>query len=45
MYGDKALLFFNEDVSEVIANKMFDVIMNYEQKNVYSPQEFVHSLE
>lgn len=45
MYGDKALLFFNEDVSEAIANKMFDVIMNYEQKNVYSPQEFVHSLE
>lgn len=34
-YGDKALLFFDKDISEEIANKIFEAIMNCEQKEVY----------
>lgn len=41
IYGDKALLFLNKDTSEETANKMFDVIMNYEQNKVYSPSEIL----
>lgn len=44
-YGDKALLFFSRDISEETANKMFEVIMNYEQNEVYSPKEIVQELD
>jgi hypothetical protein len=44
-YGDKALLFFDQDVSEETACKMFEVIMDYEQNQVYSPEEFMHTLD
>lgn len=35
-YGDKALLFFSTDISKSMSEKIFDIIMNYEQKEVYS---------
>jgi hypothetical protein len=44
-YGDKALLFFNQDLSEETASRMFEVIMNYEQNEVYSPSEVTQALE
>lgn len=44
-YGDKALLFFDKDISEETAGKMFEAIMNYEQKQVYSSQEVVKELD
>lgn len=36
-FNDKGLLFFSTDVSDEIANQMFDTIMDYEQHEVYSP--------
>lgn len=39
VYGDKALLFFDRDISQDTANKMFDVIMGYEQNEVYNTLE------
>lgn len=44
-YGDKALLFFDKDISEETSGKIFDVIMNYEQDKVYSPNEVAHALD
>ena len=35
-FNDKGLLFFNTEISEESANKIFDAIMSYEQNNVYS---------
>ncbi len=35
-YNDKGLLFFSTDISQEIANKIFEAIMSYEQNNVYS---------
>lgn len=35
-YNDKGLLFFSTDLSEDIANEIFDSIMDCEQKEVYS---------
>lgn len=35
-FNDKGLLFFSNDVSEETANEIFDVIMDYEQNEVYS---------
>lgn len=35
-FGDKALLFFSMDIPESMTEKIFDIIMNYEQKDVYS---------
>lgn len=43
-YGDKALLFFDKDISEETANKMFEAIMKYEQKQIYSSEEVVKEL-
>jgi hypothetical protein len=40
-YGDKALLFFSKDVSEERADKIFEIIMSWEQKNVYSTNNLV----
>lgn len=45
IYGDKALLFFDKDVSEETAIMMFEVIMAYEQKEVYSPREVLKVLD
>jgi hypothetical protein len=39
------LLFFNQDLSEETASRMFAVIMNYEQNEVYSPNEVTQVLE
>jgi hypothetical protein len=44
-YGDKAILFFITDISESAANKILDIIMNYEQKEVYSTAEFAQTFE
>jgi hypothetical protein len=41
-YGDKALMFFSQDITGSTANRMFEVIMNYEQNHVYAPEEVVH---
>lgn len=41
IYGDKALLFFDQDVSEETAGRIFEIIMNYEQNEVYSDEEVV----
>lgn len=35
-FNDKGILFFNKEVSESVANKIFDAIMGYEQNNVYN---------
>ena len=35
-YNDKGILFFNTDISEEIANKIFEEIMSYEQDDVYN---------
>lgn len=35
-FNDKGLLFLNAEVAEEAANKMFEVIMGYEQDNVYN---------
>ncbi|WP_097028288.1 hypothetical protein [Clostridium peptidivorans] len=43
-YGDKALLFFDKDIPEETASKMFEAIMNYEQKEVYSSEEVLQEL-
>lgn len=45
VYGDKALLFFSEDITGSTANRMFEVIMNYEQNEVYTPSEVVQWLD
>lgn len=42
-YGDKALLFFSEDIVEDTANEMFDCIMDYEQNEVYSTEEAINA--
>lgn len=34
-YNDRGLLFVERDISEETANRMFDIIMKYEQKDVY----------
>lgn len=34
-YNDTGLVLFNTDISEDIANKVFDAIMSYEQNDVY----------
>ncbi|MEQ8196714.1 MAG: hypothetical protein ABRQ27_01665 [Clostridiaceae bacterium] len=34
-YNDKGILFFNDEISQDIANEMFDAIMSYEQNEVY----------
>jgi hypothetical protein len=44
-YGDKALLFFSIDVAESTSNKIFDIIMEYEQNEVYSKESFTHAFE
>lgn len=38
VYGDKALLFFEKDIPQETAGKMFDAIMDYEQNEVYRLQ-------
>lgn len=35
-HNDKGLLFFNTDISQEIADKIFETIMSYEQNNVYN---------
>lgn len=44
-YGDKALLFFSQDITGSTANRMFEVIMNYEQNKVYNPSEIIQRLD
>jgi hypothetical protein len=34
-YNDTGLVLFNTDISEDVANEVFDAIMSYEQNNVY----------
>jgi len=35
-YNDKGLLFFDTDIPDETANKIFETIMSYEQNNVYN---------
>jgi hypothetical protein len=35
-FNDKGLLFLNAETTEEAANKIFEVIMGYEQDNVYN---------
>lgn len=35
-FNDTGLVLFNTDISEDVANEVFDAIMSYEQNNVYN---------
>lgn len=35
-YNDTGLVLFNTNISEDVANEVFDAIMSYEQNNVYN---------